>query len=85
MGVGQTQGKQMQPPSDGLLVIHEHLVNVCMDLVEVDEGEDLKDVKDDFDNMIQIILEALQIQVNTKDATEEGIKINGDLIFNPNP
>ena len=85
MGIGQTQGKQMQPPSDGLLVIHEHLVNVCMDLVEVDEGEDLKDVKDDFDNMIQIILEALQIQVNTKEATEEGVRFNCDLAFNPNP
>ncbi len=73
----------MQPPSDGLLVIHEHLVEVCMDLVQADEDEDLKEVREDFDNMIQIILEALQIEVNEKIVTEEGINFQCDMTIVP--
>jgi DUF438 domain-containing protein len=81
--VGQAQGISMQAPSDGLLVIHEHLVDVCMDLVQADEGEDLNEVKDDFDNMIQIILEALQIEVNEKTVTDEGIKFQCNMTIAP--
>ncbi len=73
----------MQPPSDGLLVIHEHLVEVCMDLVQADEDEDLKEVREDFDNMIQIILEALQIEVNEKIVTEEGINFQCGMTIVP--
>jgi hypothetical protein len=61
----------MQKPDDAMLLVHEHLVGVYMDLVEYND-EDEDDVRKDFEEMTTILLEALQLQINATTATENG-------------
>ena len=57
---------------DSILTIREHLIKVCMDLVEVDQ-EDEAEVQEDFEQMVDLILESLDLKVTetkeSKDST----------------
>ena len=58
--------------SDSILTIREHLIKVCMDLVEIGE-EDEAEVQEDFEQMVDLILESLDLKVTetkeSKDST----------------
>lgn len=55
----------MQKPNDGMMLIHDHLVDVYMDLVEV-EDEDREETRQDFVEMVDIILDSLQLKLSSR-------------------
>ena len=61
----------MQKPDDSLLLVHEHLVSVYMDLIEFDD-EDEDEVRTDFEELTSILIEALQLQITSSAKTETG-------------
>jgi len=59
---------------DSILLIRDHLIDVCMDLVEPQDGE-TDDLLEDFTQMSDLILESLSL--NVVNASE----VNGKRIF----
>ena len=59
---------------DSILLIRDHLIDVCMDLVEPQDGE-TDDLLQDFTQMSDLILESLSL--NVVNASE----VNGKRIF----
>jgi hypothetical protein len=49
--------------SDSILTVREHLIKVCMDLVEVSKEEDEFEVRQDFEQMVDLILESLDLKI----------------------
>ena len=47
---------------DSILLIRDHMIGVCMDLVSTEE-EDVEDVREDFTEMVDILLEATDLTV----------------------
>ncbi len=56
---------------DSILIIREHMIDVCMDLVAMTE-EDAEDIREDFTEMVDILLEATDLTVVGVDPEEEG-------------
>ena len=48
---------------DSILLIRDHMIGICMDLVSVSEDEDPEDVREDFTEMVDILLEATDLKV----------------------
>ena len=48
---------------DSILLIRDHMIGVCMDLVATNEDEDPEDVREDFTEMVDILLEATDLKV----------------------
>ena len=48
---------------DSILLIRDHMIGVCMDLVSTSEDEDPADVREDFTEMVDILLEATDLKV----------------------
>ena len=48
---------------DSILLIRDHLIDVCMDLVSTSDDEDPEDVREDFTEMVDILLEATDLKV----------------------
>ena len=71
----------MQKPDDSLLLIHEHLVSVYMDLIEFDD-EDQDEVRTDFEELTGILIEALQLQITSSAKTEAGKEFNCKITMN---
>lgn len=65
----------MRKPDDGLMLIHDHLVEVCMDLVEVDD-EDREETRQDFVEMVELFLESLQLKLSSRAEHETTIDFN---------
>ena len=65
----------MRKPDDAMLLIHDHLVGVCLDLVEVDE-DDYDEMRQDMAEMVEIILDSLQIKLTSRSETEQSIDFN---------
>ena len=61
----------MQKPDDAILLIQEHLISVCMDLVEYGD-DDEEDVRTDFEELLMILLESLQLKVSATSKTKTG-------------
>ena len=59
----------MQKPDDAILLIQEHLISVCMDLVEYGD-DDEEDVRTDFEELLMILLESLQLKVSARSKTK---------------
>ena len=72
------EGGMMRKPDDGMMLIHDHLVEVCMDLVEVDE-EDRDETKQDFVEMVELFLESLQLRLSTRVEQEPTIQFNCNI------
>jgi len=47
---------------DSILLIRDHMIGVCMDLVST-EDEDPEDVREDFTEMVDILLEATDLKI----------------------
>lgn len=71
----------MQKPDDSLLLVHEHLVSVYMDLIEFDD-EDEDEVRTDFEELVAILIEALQLQITSSAKTENGKELICKIIIN---
>jgi len=71
----------MQKPDDSLLVVHEHLVSVYMDLIDF-EDEDEDEVRTDFEELVSILIEALQLQITSSAKTDEGKELTCKIIIN---
>ncbi len=71
----------MQKPDDSLLLVHEHLVSVYMDLIEFDD-EDEDEVRTDFEELVAILIEALQVQITSSAKTENGKELICKIIIN---
>ena len=71
----------MQKPDDSLLLVHEHLVSVYMDLIEFDD-EDEDEVRTDFEELTSILIEALQLQITSSTKTETGKELTCKITIN---
>ena len=60
---------------DSILLIRDHLIDVCMDLVEPQDGE-TDDLLEDFSQMADLMIESLSL--NVVNANE----IDGKRVFN---
>tara|TARA_B100000953_G_scaffold36244_1_gene28306 strand:- start:55 stop:276 length:222 start_codon:yes stop_codon:yes gene_type:complete len=61
--------------NDSILLIRDHLIDVCMDLVEPQDGE-TDDLLEDFTQMADLMLESLSLNViDTND-------VDGKRVFN---
>ena len=61
--------------NDSILLIRDHLIDVCMDLVEPQDGE-TDDLLEDFSQMADLMLESLSLNViDTND-------VDGKRVFN---
>ena len=61
---------------DSILLIRDHMIDVCMDLVSTEDEEEHDMVKEDFTEMVDILLEAT-------DLTVVDVASNGDShVFN---
>lgn len=61
--------------SDSILAIREHLINVCMDLVEIGE-EDEAEVQEDFEQMIDLVLESLDLKITETKESKDSTTFN---------
>ncbi|MBT6198960.1 MAG: hypothetical protein HOI21_00305 [Bacteroidetes Order II. Incertae sedis bacterium] len=61
--------------SDSILTIREHLINVCMDLVEIGE-EDEAEVQEDFEQMVDLILESLDLKITETEESKDSTTFN---------
>ena len=61
--------------SDSILTIREHLINVCMDLVEIGE-EDEAEVQEDFEQMVDLILESLELKITETEESKDSTTFN---------
>lgn len=61
--------------SDSILTIREHLIQVCMDLVEIGE-EDEAEVQEDFEQMVDLILESLDLKITETKESEDSTIFN---------
>ena len=61
--------------SDSILTIREHLIKVCMDLVEIGE-EDEAEVQEDFEQMVDLILESLDLKITETKASKDSTVFN---------
>ena len=68
----------MQKIDDAQLLIHDYLVSVCMDLVEVDE-EDVELVKDDMSEMVQLLFESMDAKYISRANNENGTVFQCEL------
>jgi hypothetical protein len=68
----------MQKIDDAQLLIHDYLVSVCMDLVEVDE-EDEELLKDDMSEMVQLLFESLDARYISRSNDESGTVFQCEL------
>jgi hypothetical protein len=59
----------MQKIDDAQLLLHDYLVNVCMDLVDVEE-EEVELVKDDMSEMVQLLFESLDARYISRSTDE---------------
>ena len=48
---------------DSILLIRDHMIDVCMDLVSTEDEEEHDIVKEDFTEMVDILLEATDLTV----------------------
>jgi len=48
---------------DSILLIRDHMIDVCMDLVSTEDEEEYDIVKEDFTEMVDILLEATDLTV----------------------
>lgn len=48
---------------DSILLIREHMIDVCLDLVSTEDEEEYDVVKEDFTEMVDILLEATDLTV----------------------
>ena len=48
---------------DSILLIRDHMIDVCMDLVATEDEEEHDIVKEDFTEMVDILLEATNLTV----------------------
>ena len=48
---------------DSILLIRDHMIDVCMDLVSTEDEEEHDMVKEDFTEMVDILLEATDLTV----------------------
>ena len=48
---------------DSILLIRDHMIDVCMDLVSTEDEEEYDVVKEDFTEMVDILLEATNLTV----------------------
>lgn len=60
---------------DSILVIRDHMIDVCMDLVATTE-DDADDIREDFTEMVDILLEATDLAVVSADSEGD------DMVFN---
>jgi hypothetical protein len=65
----------MQKPDDGMMLVHDHLVDVYMDLVEVEDA-DRQEIRQDFVEMVDIILDSLQLKLSSRANNETTIDFN---------
>ena len=65
----------MQKPDDGMMFVHDHLVDVYMDLVEVEDA-DRQEIRQDFVEMVDIILDSLQLKLSSRADNETTIDFN---------
>ena len=65
----------MQKPDDGMMLVHDHLVDVYMDLVEVEDA-DRQEIRQDFVEMVDIILDSLQLKLSSRADNETTIDFN---------
>jgi hypothetical protein len=59
---------------DSILIIRDHLIDVCMDLVEPEDGETYE-MLEDFTQMADLMLESLALNVVNTD------EIDGKRVF----
>ena len=59
---------------DSILIIRDHLIDVCMDLVEPEDGE-TDEMLEDFTQMADLMLESLSLNVVNTD------EIDGKRVF----
>ena len=60
---------------DSILAIRDHLIKVCMDLVEIDD-EDEAEVQEDFEQMVDLILESLDLKVTETKESKDSTSFN---------
>lgn len=70
--------------SDSILAIREHLIGVCMDLVEVGE-EDEAEVQEDFEQMVDLIIESLNLKVTETEESKDFTSFNCTIQLLSNP
>jgi hypothetical protein len=56
---------------DSILLIRDHMIDVCMDLVSTEE-EDVEDIREDFTEMVDILLEATDLTVKDAGPSTDG-------------
>ncbi len=60
---------------DSILTVREHLIKVCMDLVEFSE-EDEFEVQQDFEQMVDLILESLDLKITETKESKDSTSYN---------
>lgn len=67
---------------DSILLIRDHMIEVCIDLVSTNDDEDPEDVREDFTEMVDILLEAidLKVQVSKSDGKSTLFNCTVELI-----
>ena len=70
--------------SDSILVIREHLIKVCMDLVEIGE-EDEAEVQEDFEQMVDLIIESLDLKITETKESKDFTSFNCTIQLQSNP
>ena len=58
-----------------MMLVHDHLVDVYMDLVEVEDA-DRQEIRQDFVEMVDIILDSLQLKLSSRADNETTIDFN---------
>lgn len=62
---------------DSILIIRDHLLSVCMDLVE-GSPEEMDGIEEDFVDMVDLLIQSLSLTVTGTDSSED----NKSRIFN---
>ena len=60
---------------DSILTIRDHLLSVCMDLVE-GSPEEMDGIEEDFVDMVDLLIQSLSLTVTGIDSTEDNTSRN---------
>jgi hypothetical protein len=61
---------------DSILLIRDHMIEVCIDLVSTNDDEDPEDVREDFTEMVDILLEAIDLKVQVSKSDGKSMLFN---------
>ncbi len=69
---------------DSILLIRDHMIGICMDLVSTSEDEDPEEVREDFTEMVDILLEATDLKVQKAESNGKSTLFNCTVeLINP--